>query len=242
VNSGVDAARGAPAEPRIREPDRTMSADPNSTATSPSGADSISGTPAGAAASAQAPTGGWRSRALLSRHESRLLLVDVQEKLLAVIPGAADLVANCRRLLQAARLLGVMIDATEQYPRGLGPTESTLIELLGPRPEKLAFSACGCLPWAHPLSSERPRQVVLAGLETHVCILQTALNLIAFGCDVFLPVDALSSRRPLDHEVALRRLANEGATITTTEAVLFEWCERAGTDEFKQISRLVTGR
>jgi isochorismate hydrolase len=75
-----------------------------------------------------------------------------------------------------------------------------------------------------------------------VCILQTALNLIAFGCDVFLPVDALSSRRPLDHEVALRRLANEGATITTTEAVLFEWCERAGTDEFKQISRLVTGR
>lgn len=183
-----------------------------------------------------------RSRALLSRETSRLVVVDMQEKLLRAMDGSAVCVARCELLVRGAKLLGVPISATEQYPKGLGPTVSELAELVGPCQEKLRFSGAQALDWAGGPIEDGRHQIVVAGLEAHICLLQTALDLIAAGFDVHVPADAIFSRRPDDTKVALQRLSNEGATITTVESVLFEWCETAAAPEFKELSRLVTGR
>lgn len=179
-----------------------------------------------------------RSRELLARDDSRLLIVDVQEKFVPVIPVAGQLIANCRKLIQGARVLGVPVAATEQYPRGLGGTTPELAELLPDRPEKLRFSCAECLKWVAAHEDDRCK-VVVAGIETHVCVLQTTLDLLSAGYEVYLPADALASRHKQDWRFGLERMANSGAVVTTTEAVLFEWCEVAGTEEFKEISRLV---
>ena len=184
-----------------------------------------------------------RSNQLLSKSASRLVVVDVQQKLLNHIPVAATLVENCRRLIRGAQLLGVPVAATEQYPAGLGATTEVLSELLEDIPEKLRFSCAECLDWDLPGEGDDQRdQVVLCGIEAHVCVVQTALDLAARGFRVFVAADAVASRHKLDWKVALRRLADSGIVVLTTESVLFEWCEVAGTDEFRQISRLVTGK
>jgi nicotinamidase-related amidase len=180
-----------------------------------------------------------RSRALLSRDTSRLLIVDVQSKLLRLMQSAAQLEDACRRLIDAATLLGIPVSATEQYPRGLGHTVESLMEGLGTPVEKLRFSAVPSLDWMNDVTHGGRHQVVVAGMETHVCITQTALDLVARGFDVHVPADAVSARKPLDHDTALRRLQAEGCTITTWESVLFEWCETAEAAEFKSISKLV---
>ncbi len=190
-----------------------------------------------------APSPFIRSNELLSRRDSKLLIVDVQEKLLPHIPVSEKLIDNCRRLIQAAAVFEVPVSATEQYPKGLGPTVPELVELLGDIPEKLRFSCAEVLNWGPAASQAVDRdKVVVAGIEAHVCVQQTALDLLSQGFRVFVPADAVASRHKLDWKFALRRLADSGAVVTTTESVLFEWCEVAGTAEFKQISKLVTGR
>jgi nicotinamidase-related amidase len=185
-----------------------------------------------------APTPYFRSRDLLSRGDSKLLIVDVQEKFMPTIPVADQLIRNCRKLLEGAKIVGVPAFATEQYPKGLGPTVPQLAELLGDRPAKLRFSCGECLGW--PAASEDERyKVIVAGIETHVCIQQTALDLLSAGFQVYVPADAVASRHKPDWKFALERLRDSGATITTTESVLFEWAEVAGTEEFRQIARLV---
>jgi nicotinamidase-related amidase len=188
-----------------------------------------------------------RSSELLSRHDSRLLIVDMQEKLLPAIRRGKQVIANCVKLIRAAQLLGLPVFATEQYPRGLGATVAELAELLGERPEKLRFSCSESLQWGTASESTDPAvrdrtKVVLAGIEAHVCVLQTVLDLMADGYRVYVAVDAVGSRRRLDQRIALQRMADSGAVLTTTESVLFEWCEEAGSDEFKEISRLVKER
>ncbi|MEE3364423.1 MAG: isochorismatase family protein [Planctomycetota bacterium] len=184
-----------------------------------------------------------RSNQLLSKTASRLVVVDVQQKLLDHIPVAESLVENCRRLVRGAQLLDVPVAATEQYPAGLGPTTQVLSELLDEIPEKLRFSCAECLDWGPADEGQEQRdQVVVCGIEAHVCVLQTALDLAAQGFRVFVPADAVASRHKLDWKTALGRLADSGVVVLTTESVLFEWCEVAGTDEFRQISRLVTGK
>jgi nicotinamidase-related amidase len=181
-----------------------------------------------------------RSHELLSRDESRLLIIDVQEKLVPVIAQRTELVANCGRLIAAANLFQVPIFATEQYPKGLGPTIPQLADQLPPRIEKLEFSCLNCLNWGMSTDDSTGRfKVVVAGVETHVCVQQTVFDLLSYGYRVYVVADAVGSRRPLDKQFALQRLASFGAIVTTTESVLFEWCERAGTPEFKEISRLV---
>ena len=194
--------------------------------------------------SAELSTNDIRSNDLLSRTESRLLIVDVQEKLLPAIPVAAELTENCRMLIQAARVLQVPVFATEQYPRGLGGTAPELTAMLdGPIPEKVCFSGCEALNWGMAADQADDRfRVVLAGIEAHVCVLQTALDLQACGFRVYVAADAVASRRKFDWKFALRRMADSGVTVTTLESVLFEWCERAGTEEFREISRLVKAR
>ncbi len=180
-----------------------------------------------------------RSPELMSRSDSALLVVDVQEKLVATIRGAARIIWNVRRLIDGAVVLGLPIVASEQYPQGLGPTVPELAPRLQHRPAKLAFSCRELAELFADLRQRNLEKLLVCGLETHVCIQQTVLDLLADGWRVYVPVDAVGSRFDLDHQTALRRMESSGAVLTTTEAALFEWCQAAGTPEFKQISRIV---
>lgn len=177
---------------------------------------------------------------LLSADNSRLLIVDVQEKLVPLIPIGPRLIHNCRRLLDGAKVMNVPAFGTEQYPKGLGRMMPELASRLGTLPQKVVFSCAPALDWGQAAEIDDDRdQVVVAGMETHVCVLQTVLDLLSAGFRVHIPADAVASRSELDWRVALDRLASSGATITTVEAVLFEWCQRAGTPQFKEIQKLI---
>jgi len=184
-----------------------------------------------------------KSTKRLRGENSVLVVIDVQDKLLAKIPTAAALVRSAGFLLDAAGLLGVPVRATEQYPKGLGPTTAEIARRL-PHPvaAKTAFSCCGAGTFLEELEMLQRPNVVLAGMETHVCVLQTALDLLAAGLHVYLPVDALAARSALDHDTALRRLEQAGAVPTTAEAVAFEWVGDAAHAHFKAFSRLVIDR
>jgi nicotinamidase-related amidase len=180
-----------------------------------------------------------RSPELMSAGDTAMLVVDVQEKLIRLIPDHARVVWNIRRLIDGAKILGVPIAATEQYPQGLGGTIPTLAEHLGQIPAKLTFSCGGCPDLISGLEERGIDKFCVVGIEAHVCIQQTVLDLLAHGLRVYVVADAIASRFDVDYQIALRRMDSAGATLTTTEAALFEWCERAGTPQFKQISQLV---
>lgn len=181
-----------------------------------------------------------RSSELLSRRESRLLIVDVQEKFVPLLWRGDQTIDNCRKLIEGAKILGVPVFSTEQYPRGLGGTVPELARLLDPPTQKLRFSCGEALDWGTAADQPEGRhQVVVAGIESHVCVLQTVLDLLSFGYQVFVPADAVTSRSELDWQMALNRMAGCGATAVTFESVLFEWCEVSGTPEFKQISAII---
>ena len=180
-----------------------------------------------------------RSPELMNAQDTALLVVDVQEKLIGLIPNHDRLVWNTGRLIDGAKILGLPVFATEQYPKGLGHTVAELAGKLGEVPDKLTFSCGGCAgPWS-TWEEQGISKVLIAGIEAHVCVQQTAMDLMAAGFQVYLAVDAVGSRFEIDRETAFRRLENSGATLTTTESALFEWTVRAGTPEFKQISNLV---
>lgn len=180
-----------------------------------------------------------RSPEMMRPDDTALLVVDVQERFLTVVPGIERVMWNCRRLLDAAAVLGVRAAATEQYPEKLGPTAPVLAQRLAtPALAKLAFSCGECGGIFTPWQAEGIERVLICGIETHVCVGQTALDLLAAGFRVYIAVDAVAARSTLDHETALRRMESSGAVLTTTEAALFEWCIRAGTPEFRQISAL----
>jgi nicotinamidase-related amidase len=180
-----------------------------------------------------------RSPSLMSRHDTAILVVDFQDKLVPRISRNAVISWNIRRLLTGARVLGVMRLCTEQYPRGLGKTVPEIAELVDVDEEKREFSCRNCAKLFDRLMERGIRKILLCGIETHVCIQQTALDLLAAGFDVWLAVDACGSRLPEDHRIALRRMEAAGATLTTTESALFEWCETSEAAEFKRISDLV---
>jgi nicotinamidase-related amidase len=178
----------------------------------------------------------------MSATDTGLLVIDVQEKLMAKIPQAEALVRNIAFLVDGARLLGVPVQATEQYPKGLGPTVPELARRLPERPDKVAFSCCAIPGVVEGFQRAARPKIVLAGIETHVCVQQTALDLLAQGFQVYLPVDAVASRFALDHDYALRRLEKAGAVLTTSETAVFEWVGGAGAPQFKEVSRLVQDR
>lgn len=180
-----------------------------------------------------------RSPELMSRDDSALLVVDVQERLAPHILDHPRIIWNIRRLIDAARVLGVEVAATEQYPQGLGPTVPALAQRLGEIPSKLAFSCGQCGDLFQRLADAGRDKILVSGIETHVCVLQSVLDLLHEGFRVYVAVDAVGSRAEVDCRTALRRAESAGATLTTTEAAMFEWCEVAGTPEFKQISGLV---
>jgi nicotinamidase-related amidase len=180
-----------------------------------------------------------RSPELMSTGDCALLVVDVQEKVIRLVPGYRSLVWNIARLVDGAQALGVPVAATEHYPQGLGGTVPELAARLGAMPTKLTFSCGGCPQIFQDWERHQIQKVLVAGIETHVCVQQTTLDLLTAGFQIYLAVDAIGARKDIDHQVALRRMEAHGATLTTTEAALFEWCQTAERPEFKKISALV---
>ena len=178
----------------------------------------------------------------MSGLDTGLLVIDMQEKLVPKVAGAAALVRNIAFLLDAAKLVGVPVQATEQYPRGLGPTVAELLPRLPERLDKVAFSSCAIPAVPETFHRLARPKLVLTGIETHVCVLHTALDLLSAGFRVFLPVDALGARYRLDHDTAFARLEQAGAVLTSTEGCAFEWMGGADHPRFKEVSRLVQER
>jgi nicotinamidase-related amidase len=175
---------------------------------------------------------------LIDAERSQLLLVDLQEKMMPAIVDEATIIANCRWLLEAAQMIGVPVAAIEQYPKGLGPLLPTISELLPPGAvaAKTRFSsvASGCMT---QLPGSDRAQVVVAGVEAHVCVLQTVLDLYQEGKEVFVVADCVGSRHAIDREVALARMRQEGVRIVSREMVVFEWLGEGGTPLFKAVSK-----
>ncbi len=178
---------------------------------------------------------------ILKRQTAALLIIDVQQKINAVMLHREQVVNSIVKLIKGCRILNLPIFITEQYPQGLGATEPDVLQALQGTPplQKMTFSSCGAEPLLADFKSKGIEQVVVTGIECHVCVQQTALDLLAHGFQVHLPKDAVSSRKALDYETAIERMARAGVVITTVEAVLFELLERAGTSEFKEVSKLI---
>jgi nicotinamidase-related amidase len=174
--------------------------------------------------------------------DTALLVIDVQDKLLVKIPAAQALVRNIAFLIDSARLLDIPVTATEQYPKGLGPTVAELAQRLPSRPDKVAFSCCAIPSIVEDFRRQARPKVVLSGMETHVCVLQTALDLLAQDFRVYVPADAVASRYAVDHEQTLHRLDRAGAIITSSETTVFEWLGGADHPRFKQVSALIQER
>jgi len=184
-----------------------------------------------------------RSPLLLSTKTSSLLVVDLQEKLLPLIPHQQRLLANAELLVKAANLFQLPVSCTQQYPKGLGPTVSSLAELLPePAESKLMFSCRECSGIFERLHQQGRNQILIVGIEAHVCVQQTALDLLAMGFECYLAVDAIGSRHAVDRDTALSRMEIAGVTLTTTESVLFEWCRDCKDPNFKQISTWIKQR
>lgn len=179
-----------------------------------------------------------RSPELMAADDTALLVIDVQERLLPAIRDRERVVWNIRRLIDAAKILNLAFAATEQYPKGLGTTAAPLAERLGPRLEKLMFSCRECKQLLEDWRRTGIHRILLCGIETHVCVQQTALDLLGMGFRVYVAVDAVGSRYEVDYLTALRRMELCGVVLTTAESAMFEWCVRAGTPEFREISRL----
>jgi nicotinamidase-related amidase len=175
----------------------------------------------------------------LTAQHGALLVVDLQEKLLAAMTDRDRVVGNALHLVRGARALHIPVWATEQYPKGLGPSVAELVELVPDRTSKTTFHCCAVPQFLEQLYGRKIRHVTLTGIEAHVCVAQTALELLNLGFRVQVPADGVASRHRVDWEFALRRLERAGAVVSTTESVLFEWTERSDRPEFKAISELI---
>lgn len=173
----------------------------------------------------------------LDRGRTALVVVDVQEAFAKAVDGFAEVVRQTAILAEGARVLSLPLLVTEQYPRGLGDTVPEVRSALGdaPRLPKTVFSAAQ----ADGFDLGGCDQALLCGIETHVCVNQTAHDLLARGVEVHVAVDAVSSRTAANRELGLRKMAESGAILTSVETALFELLGAAGSDEFKTIQKLV---
>ena len=177
--------------------------------------------------------------ALLERDRAALLVIDVQDRINAVM-SSQDHLPRIEVLVEACQGLEVPVIASEQYPQGLGSTVESLATILGDTPPaKLTFSCARDDELRQAVADSERKQIIVTGIETHVCVLQTALDLVNAGYEVHVPHDAVNSRRPADKEWALHRMASAGATITATESALFELLERCDTSDFKTVAKLI---
>ena len=178
---------------------------------------------------------------LLRSSDSLLLVVDVQEKLAPAVAGHEAVTARIAILLRAAARLAVPVLISEHYPRGIGPTLPAL-SALAPEDaifEKIAFACSRQEGFPARLQALGRKQIVVCGMEAHVCVLQSALALLAEGYAVYLVEDAVGSRRPADRDAAVARLRAAGGTVVTTEMVVFEWLERGDAPAFRELLALI---
>lgn len=177
----------------------------------------------------------------INRNNSVLVVVDIQERLAVVMSEREKVVGNAVHLIEAAKLLSIPVILTEQYPKGLGPTVSEIREALPSYEplEKLAFGCCGEPSFLRAIESKGKRKVILCGMETHVCVLQTCLGLLKGNYDVHVVRDAVCSRTKENFRIGSDLMRDAGAVITGTETVLFQLLEKAGTEEFRAISKRI---
>lgn len=169
------------------------------------------------------------------------VIIDIQEKLLPHMHDGENILHNCLKLIEGLQILSVPMIVTQQYTKGLGSTVPPIVHMFSDFKyiEKLSFSCCDEPSFAEQLKSLRKSNIIICGIETHVCVLQTCVDLINAGFKPVIIEDCVSSRKPNDKHLALERMRQEGASITTLETILFEITRYAGNEQFKKISRIV---
>ena len=178
---------------------------------------------------------------MLRANDTTLAIIDVQGRLASIVQEKEALLRNLQILISGAKILALPVLWLEQYPRGLGPTVPEVADLLPDQEplEKLCFSACGQEMFPGKLRESGRRQVLIAGIETHVCVYQTTRDLLDRGFHVEVVADAVSSRTVENKEIGLTRIRDEGAAVTSVEMALFELLRTAEAERFKEIAQLV---
>jgi len=177
---------------------------------------------------------------ILKKNKTAFIIIDVQERLMPVIFNNTEVFENVNRLIEGSKILNVPLLITEQYPKGLGHTCAEIKIPEGQEViEKVCFSGLLSETVNEKLKSLGTEQIILAGVESHICVLKTALDALDSGLQVHVIADAVSSRKEYSKQIALERMRQAGAFISTTEMILFQLMDAAGTDEFKQISKLI---
>jgi isochorismate hydrolase len=182
-----------------------------------------------------------RNPIILKKGTTALLIIDLQERILPVIKNYENVLENTVKLIKGFKAMNLPIYYTEQYPKGLGPTSSKILEELSGYTafQKMSFSCSGAENLFEEFHKKKLSQIVVCGVESHVCVQQTVLDLISNDHQVNLAADAVSSRKEIDYNISLERMRTLGAEITTTESILFELLEVCGTPEFKEVSKIV---
>ena len=180
----------------------------------------------------------------IKKESTSLVVIDMQDRLMNAIPqeNRDSTTDNAVTMIEAAKILNIPIIVTEQYPKGLGPTVESIREAVGDQfepIEKVVFSCARSPEFETKLDQSNRKEVIIVGVETHVCVLQTSMDLINKGYTVYVPADAVTSRRELDWQRGISLIEKSGAFVGTKETFLFQLLERAGTDEFKQVAKLV---
>lgn len=178
---------------------------------------------------------------MIQSEDTVLLIIDVQGKLAEIVSGSAEVRKNIVKLVKACRILGVPVICAEQYPKGLGPTVGEIRELLveGEMVEKIAFSCCAEETFMTVFRAMKRNDVLVCGIETHICVYQTSLDLLDHGYTVHLVVDAVTSRTKEDSDLAVHCIENTGALLKSTEMAIFELQKIAKGDTFKALSAIV---
>lgn len=178
---------------------------------------------------------------ILNSEQALLLIIDVQESFRKVLPDLANLTRNISILIEASKILKLPVFLTEQYPQGLGKTVAEISACLGDHLyfEKDSFSCCGAERFGQALADTGRRQVLVCGIEAHVCVNQTVHDLLALGYAVHLAVDSISSRNPKNKEIGIDKMVRSGAIQSTVEMSLFEMLGKSGTESFKAVQRLI---
>ena len=178
---------------------------------------------------------------ILNKDNALLVIVDIQERLANVMSERKKVVDNCLHLIEISKLLNIPIVLNEQYPKGLGHTVSEIKEVLASiEPlEKITFDCCKGPAFMEKTGAFRRNTIILTGMETHVCVIQTCLSLLKNGYNVHLVKDAVCSRTKENFKTSIKMMRDAGAVITCTETVLFQLLEKAGTEEFKVISKRI---
>lgn len=178
---------------------------------------------------------------ILHRQDAILVIIDIQKRLAAVMGERQKVITNCLHLINAAGLLQIPVLITEQYPKGLGSTVNEIRDASGINEtiEKIAFNACKESDFITKISFSGRNKIILTGMETHICVLQTCLGLLEMGYAVNVANDAVCSRTIENYKTGIEFMRGAGAVITCTETILFQLLEKAGTEEFKDISKRI---